>query len=629
MRRLYPKTGRIVFDGGLNNKFERSIIPDNESPDCLNVVFTNGAVETRQGTVKLNSTAIGSFAIDGLYTRRTDTGSETMVVFAGGSMWGLAGTSFGVIASAQSVFTAGLRVATTQYENHMFIGNGGVTPYKYNGTDFTRHGVYPPTDALSASSNGAGALSGAFAYKVTFVNSQLVEGSPGPASTTFSVASRQILLNSIPVAPQSWGVNSRRIYRTVTSGSTYLFLTELMNNTATTYSDNALDATLGVAAPSDAGVPPNYSVCAYHQNRLFVNDPANPNFVNYSDLNEPYTFGALSFIRVGDAASDVVKTISVYGDHILVGCEKSRWLIYMPDTDPTNWKPVRIKSAYGDNAPFCQLDFDNRHLTVAMESGKFLGFQAISGNTVEPEATLLTVQTAGSDLLSDRIEPDMFEVQENLVGRISGIIFKNKAWLALTYGSGQTANNRIYVMDFSISNLSRKQKLAWVPFTGPRAEQFTIYNGNLYYGSSTATGFIYQLEAGVYSDDGAAIDSYFWTKEFSGFDPDVNAHKDFRYANLLVEKLGNYYMNVTYRVDSDTGIGNTQQINLDPGGSLWGSMVWGTDIWGGGVAQENIRLELGSSAGKRIQFMFSNQNVAGQRFKVNYMNFTYNRKGER
>src|SRR4051812_23606176 len=93
-QRIYPKQGGITLDGGKNNKFERSIIEDNESPDCANVIFTNGAVETRQGVAKLNAIPIGSFVIDGLFTRRADNGAETMVAFAGGTGWQWTGTTF-------------------------------------------------------------------------------------------------------------------------------------------------------------------------------------------------------------------------------------------------------------------------------------------------------------------------------------------------------------------------------------------------------------------------------------------------------------------------------------------------------------------------------------------------------
>jgi hypothetical protein len=170
---VYPPKGRALLDGGLNTKFERSIIADNESPECLNVVFSGGEVETRMGSTKLNTAAIGTFVIDGLYTRRDNTTAETMVAFAGGSMWQLAGTSFTTVASAQSVFSAGVRVGTTQYENHMFIGNGTVTPYKYNGAHFTRHGVPRAVSSGmtgTVSATGGSGLSGTYLYKVAYVN---------------------------------------------------------------------------------------------------------------------------------------------------------------------------------------------------------------------------------------------------------------------------------------------------------------------------------------------------------------------------------------------------------------------------------------------------------------------------
>jgi hypothetical protein len=260
-RRIYPGQGRVLFDGGKNNKFERSIIADNESPDCANVIFSNGAVETRQGVTKLNTTSVGTFVFDGLYTRRADDLAETMCAFAGGHMYTLGTTTFTTVPSAQSVFTAGVRVGATQYENHLFIGNGGVIPYKYNGTDFTRHGVYPPATTSTVSSQTTGGLTGDYRYKVTYVNSMSVEGDVGPVTATFTAAAATLRLASIPVAPQSWGVSSRRIYRTEAGGSTFKRLTTIADNSTTTYDDNNADAALGTAAPTDNGVPPKYSVC--------------------------------------------------------------------------------------------------------------------------------------------------------------------------------------------------------------------------------------------------------------------------------------------------------------------------------------------------------------------------------
>ena len=625
---VYPPGGRLQIDGGLNNKFERSIIADNESPSCQNVVFSNGAVATRGGITKLNTTAVGSFVCDGLYTRRSNTGAETMVAFFGGSGWDLATTTFVTIGSAQSVFTAGVRVAATQYENHLFVGNGGVVPYKWNGTDFTRHGVYPPATTCSVASNGTGNLAGVYSWKITNVNSQSVESDVGPA-VTFTVSSPgQVDLSSIPVAPQSHGVASRRIYRTDASGTTYRRIATLNNNTTTTYTDNIASSAAGVTAPTDNGVPPLYNACIYHANRIFVNDSANPNYVYYSDLGEPYTYPTTNFDTFGDGSTDLVKGFAIYDNSLVVFCENSEWLWYMASTTVSDWRKVQIRSSYGSISPFGAVRYQNKVLFPATQNTKFVGMAAISGDSIEPSASLLTVSAAGSDLQSDRIEPDMFLVQANYVKNISSIVYLNKAYIAVTYGSNQTTNNRIYVFDFSISNLNRKNP-AWVPYVTASAAQFAMYGGSLYFGSSLADGFVHRLETTSYNDNSSAIDSYVWTKEFSGRKGHENMEKDFRFVTLLVDKAGAYFMNMTYRVDSDTGAGTTVQLDLDPGSSVWGTLIWGAGVWGGGTDQEEIIVPLGSARGKRIQFKFSNQNAAGQRFKVHGFKFTYNLRGQR
>lgn len=626
--RIYPPQGKIVFDGGKNNKFEKSIIEDNESPDCLNVVFDAGSVGTRNGFSKVNTTTVGSYVCDGIYTRHGTNNAETMVAFFNGTGYTLGGTTFTTIASAQSIFTAGIRVCASQMENHIFVCNGGTLPYKYNGTDFTRHGVYPPTGmAVTPTSNAVGAVSGVYAYKMAYVNSASAEGNPSAEFGTFTANLATVRLTGLPVAPQSWGVSSRKIYRNVSSGTSFMLVGTINDNTTTTYDDNTADGSLGANAPSDKGVPPTYSAVVYCQNRLFM--VGNDNLVWYTEINEPYTVGALNFEPFGDQSTDMPKALGVYANSLVVYCERNAYLWYMPDTTPGNWKKIRINSAYSSESPFGLFEYNSKLMFPAMQNDKFVGFAALTGNVIEPTATLLSTNTAGSDLKSDRIEPDMFDVVETYVGNVSAMVFKNKAYITLTKGSGSTTNNRVYVMDFSISNLSKNQKEAWVPWTGLNAAQFTIYGGELYYGTSTATGFVYKEAAGVYSDDGTAIDSYCWTKEFSGHKTDASFNKDFRYSNLLVDLAGAYYMNAAVRTDSDSGDGTNYQISLDPEGSLWGTMVWGRDTWGAGALQKDVRLYLAGARGKRIQYKFSNQNTAGQRFKVHWQNFTYNLKGPR
>lgn len=631
-RVIFPNNERQLFDGGLNNKFQKSIIENNESPDCANVIFENRGVETRQGTTKLNTALVGSFACDGLYTRRDRDGSETMCAWFNGDMFTLATTTFTTVPSAQSVFTAGQRVAASQYENHIFVCTGGTDPYKYNGTDFTRHGVPAPTSTMTAATAATGSvLTGDYLYKVTYVNSQAVEGDLGPITGTFAASSENIALTSIPVAPQSFGVNSRRIYRTAAGGASYLRLAEIADNTTTTYEDGVADGGLGTAAPTDNGVPPKYKSIVYHQNRLFM-ITGTDNKVWYTDLAEPYTVQSTNFLTVGDDSSDLPTSLGVHNDQVVVFGENTHEFIYIPDpASPSGWLQIKGQTNLGCKSPFGIESIDRGLIFPAFDKGNLVGFALISGTNVEKSAAFLTVATAGSDFQSDKIEPDVFLIQEGFVKNISAITFKNKLWITVAYGASQQSNNRVYQYDYNIDDLSRSQRGTWAPFTGDtmHISQFTIYGGELYGATSDDTGFVYKMEDGTYSDDGAAIDSYYWTKEYGGFNADLNFHKDFRYVNALVENAGNYFMDLVYRVDSDQGDGNTVTIDLTPGGSVWGVMEWLTDSWGGGTSEQEAKKPLSGVKGKRIQFKFSNQNTVNQKFRVDGLNFTYNKKGFR
>lgn len=647
-KRLYPDQEVLTFDGGLDNKFPKALIPENESPDCLNVEFFDGAVGTRQGAVKLNTTPCSySAAFDGLYTRRDNSNAETMIAFIGGHMLTLGSTTFITVPSAQSVFTIGSRVGAEMSENYLFIGNGGAGPYKWDGTYFTQHGISAPTQTATVNSGTTGSLStgATYYYCYTNVNSALVESNISPISTfvvTATGAGLAAVVSSIASGASlpSQGINARWLYRSKANVSgAYFRVTKLSDVSTNTYTDTLADASLGAQSPTDNGTPPQYNAICYCRNILFVNDVANPNFVWYSVPGQPYTFPSTNFFKVGDKTSDLVKGFASYDNYIVIFCEQSTWINYMSDpATPSTWRQIRTNSPYGSSSPYCAIECnvrgENLLLHPAVQNKKFVGFGALSGATLDPSVTLQPITSVGSDLQSQVIEPDMFSVQQTYLKNISGIVYKNRAFVSLTFGSGKTTNNRIYVWDYSMSNIRKDQKASWVPWTGTpySVQQFTIYGGSLYGCTSTTSGFVYKLaDTNVYDDDGAAINSYFWTKEFSGFTEDTNYTKDFRYVNLLVDMAGSYYMNLTYKTDSDQGSGTSTQINLTSGGTNWGpGMTWGTSTWGGGVSQSEVRVYLGGSVrGKRLQLQFSNQNAVDQRFKVHRGQILYNIKGYR
>lgn len=120
-------------------------------------------------------------------------------------------------------------------------------------------GVDPPATALTATaSSTSGSPNGTYYYKVTYVNADGIESNPGPASTSVTVSSKQINLTNIPVDSSTGNTTTkRRIYRTAAGGSVYKYLTEISDNTTTTYTDNTADAALGSLMLDNNNVPPN------------------------------------------------------------------------------------------------------------------------------------------------------------------------------------------------------------------------------------------------------------------------------------------------------------------------------------------------------------------------------------
>lgn len=620
-----------AFDGGLNNKYEPSIIADIESPDCKNVVFGDlGSVGTRDGITKFNSTAVQSFAGDGLFTARYNNGNQSMIAWYGGAAYSFDSTgTFTTIASSEGIYTAGTRVDMKMYQNLCFFGNG-TTPYKYSGTDFTRHGIPAPNSAGTVATSSAGTLTGMYTYKIAYKNSFVVVGDANSSISITGLSSERTYLTSIPVAPQSFGVAGRRIYRTVTSGATFFFLADIDDNTTAVYEDNISDSALGSEMPSDQGEPPNWKYAAVLNERLFLVDvDTDPQYVYWTEAENPFVVEATNFMKISDGDGEKITGLAVHSNSLVVYKENSVWLIYMQDNTPANWVKIKTDSKVGGASHYAIADFDNFQMYIGKQYDTLTGFHALSGAANVPDATLLTTARIISDSKSDRIEPDVFAIEDSNVHLASAIAYKNTVYFAVPYGSGQGSNNRIYHFDYRRRDKD-KSGGSFVPFTGINAADFTIFNGNLYCQSSEAIGQIYKMNnEGTFSDDGSAIDSYYWTKEFQGHQADADEEKDFRYGQFVVETLGDWEMDFVYRTDADKGDGNSIQVNLSPGGSLWGAMVWGDDLWGGGQTRENKKIVLGTARGKTVQFQFSNQNTASQGFKVLRGNFYYNKRGLR
>jgi len=132
-----------------------------------------------------------------------------------------------------------------------------------------------------------GMPSGTYSYYYTYGNSEW-ESMPSPIIDV-PVTSDDKALELANITPGPSGTEWRRIYRAYTTdttqgarGASFLRLTQIDDNTTTTYTDNALQATLGFPQAFDHAVPPRGDLLIYHNNRVFMANCSYPS-MSYTD----------------------------------------------------------------------------------------------------------------------------------------------------------------------------------------------------------------------------------------------------------------------------------------------------------------------------------------------------------
>jgi hypothetical protein len=650
MARIGDKTVYPVefFDGGKNNQYGVNIIEDNESPDCLNVESDAlGNVGTRNGSLfATHSGSTGNLASGtwyGFTKLEVNTGlsmavgwynsslvvasASTFTSFDSGSL------SFVTVPSADGVFTALTHVANTYYDNKILMCDGG-TPYKYDGTYFTRMGIDTPSNVMSATTASTAAAvlgSGVYKYKVAYVNSAGIEGDASTTALVFTAhASNIVSLTGLPTAPVSYGVGKRFLYRTTVGGDLFYYLDEIADNTTTTYKDEIPDTDLIDQMPPDQGYPPSFRLVVQHKDRIFAVDDANPAILKFSEVGRYELWPAENEEKLGDGAGRI-KALAVHNDAILaIKNDGSVWLLFLADNDPVNFIPIKLNAPYGTSSRFV-VTYEDSAMYLGTVGNKPFGFVGLTGTQPVNEGITTDEGTTLSRLISEKITPDVEEIVPSLIDGIQGIVYRNRVFVTIprnNLGTSIDKNNFIYQFDYE-RRTNPRQIGAWFPFSDLYAAYFTVFKDRLLYVPSgeRAIGNVFELDVDgrayddTYTSAGVltksmAINDYFFTKRYGCGKNIEQNHKDFRTAYVWHTLIDNFDLVVNYRSDFDIGSGNQQSINLDPGGTIWGQFYWGLSTWGGATLENETDVDLGTLNGRRIQFKFSNNNVAGARWKV-------------
>jgi len=635
------------FDGGLNTKDSPSRISTFESPDCQNVVFDDqGSVVTRQGTgyfstsisQTTDTTAIthniemGLNKIDGLQTYK-----GTMVAWSAGNMLRASGTTWVTVPSSVGQFSSGVAVASVVYQNVLFCSDGTNGPWRYQGgSDFYNMGIDTPS-ACTGSGTSAGSIqTGTYHYKVSFVNTAAVEGEVGDASTGIAIANTSTIgLTEIPVGSSLAGIGSRFIYRSNSGVSgVYKYVNEIADNATTTYADTTTNADLAGEPEDDATSPTPFTTIALHKERLLFDDSSNQTLLRYTESGNPYVSKVLNFLALNKGDGSDITAVAVQDDFVTVFKDKSIWVVELVDAaDDTSWILSKSPSNYGIVGPKAFTEINNALVFVGKLNGRISGLHMLSGLTV--------IDTSDEKLrttsISEKIEPTVFGYPSTLWDDIALAVYNTRIYAAVPASSSSSFLDGI--MWFDVNRIGSKgQPGSWAPWTGDlKVQNLVVHDGTLYGGSSQSDGQVIEFNTGVYTDaSGKGIDSYFWTKPLGGEAAIESWVKDFRWLNLWYELVGNWNMAVRYRVDGDVGSGDAIDVDLNPGGSLWGAMVWGVDAWGGERDDYETQLSLGTLLGRRAEFRFDNKydsasptDSATHYFKVHALKLLMNLRAQR
>lgn len=217
---ISPNGGAVTFQNSTN------------STSALRILSAGSSSRTILGV----NTVSSQVAIDGNFMVMTSDPVMTASIVAaagntGGALSGSASSKYFYRVSA--VTASGETAASTETS----ISGSAFTPISA-----------PSGYTLTFTTGANGGITGTYFYTVTFVTAN-GESTAGPGFS-FTSNGKQVNVNNLPIGPS--GVIARRVYRTAAGGvdGTEKFVGEVSDNTTTTYTDSAQDASLGSALPT-------------------------------------------------------------------------------------------------------------------------------------------------------------------------------------------------------------------------------------------------------------------------------------------------------------------------------------------------------------------------------------------
>lgn len=468
------------FSKGLYNSLTDISLPVGAGDIVQNIRFDDvKGIKKRENRAQYNSTTLGTSKMP--YSERIYIGSNKYLIIVYGTTLKVGDDSAGTFSNLTTGLTTDLRMTGVTYKDFHYLFNGTDNNIRTDGTAAnTKDAGCAAPGAATVAVGAAGALTGDYYYKITFVYDGYQESSGGTASALVQPSSQQVDLSNIPTGASGQGVTARKIYRTTAGGSTYKLVTTISDNTTTTYTDNTADGSLGANVPTDNGTPPVCKFGILHKERIFcAGNSSNKSRLYYSKIasgtSYPDIFPSDNYIDIAPDDGDEIMALAIDPMGTLIVLKRNTIRKVYTDGDPATWQVSDPFSFHGCIASYSVAETPQGviYLSRSGEMGKEL--RIFDGQN--------------SQLISERISKELDNILASDISNCVGHYHQNKYLMAYTdYTAGQSYHNRVLNLDMTRDAYSIDIKAV---------DSFCSWYGSddwgeLYTTTSDTTGFVYR-----------------------------------------------------------------------------------------------------------------------------------------
>lgn len=486
------QVGITDFLGGLNVMKPSIEVDDSQTPDAQNIINNEYyGFSTRYGYTKYFATALGTAAVNGIFTYNTFNSSTFVIAYGTGLYLDLG-------ASATCIYSGLVNTGIRSFElegNIYFLD--GSSYIGYDGTTATAVSGYIPTYYIDKSPDGS---NGTLLDELNYIQSGFKETFCGNGTaTTFymsygslTTASMTVLVDNatmtLSAATSGFEVNYASGYVTLTTAAS----TGVGNVEITAWKEVLAASSINKCTVCETYGEGNDTFAFLAGNTSF------PSRIFWTDVQDPSYFPATSYADVGVKNDKMVQFLHYAGSLLLL---KNR-SIHVLNSTPPNQSITELYTGEGCIAPDSARVVDGYPVFLSQRGVVFIDSINDASYYEGYRLPVLSEDVNGISGVSTGIQT---QTTADKTASFA-VDFDNKYFLFI--------GSYVYIYQYLFKRKSNTKMiypwLKWSLYNQPTA--VCEKDGSLYFGKS---GNIYVFDETSISDDGNAIDAYYYTKKFS------------------------------------------------------------------------------------------------------------------